>query len=103
MFPSHDPGGGSDTFVNDHDTFLVKYTWSGANGTFTMTLPDASVNRGRWMQFFTDDTFNGSTTLNLVPSGSQTINGDPEYPINQAFKGAGIVSDGSDWFVIGGA
>ena len=94
---------GTDTFVGDHDTFLVKYTWSGASGTFYMTLPDATVNRGRWMQFFTDGTFNGATTLNLVPSGSQTINGNPEYGINQAYKGAGIISDGSDWFVIGGA
>ena len=103
MFPSHDQAGGSDSFVSDTSTFVVKYTWSGANGTFNMTLPDATVNRGRWMQFMTDNTFNGSTTLNLVPSGSQTINGDPEYPINQAYKGASIISTGTEWIVLGGA
>lgn len=95
--------GGSDSFAGDTSTFVVKYTWSGANGTFNMTLPDALVNQGRWMQFMTDGTFNGSRTLNLVGSGSQTINGSPEYPINQAYHGGNIISTGTEWIVFVGA
>jgi len=94
--------GGVDDIIGDTSTFTISYTWSGANGTYYLTLPDATENRGRWLQFFTDGTFNGSTTLNLVASGSQSINGNPEYPIYQSYEGAGIISDGNDWFVIGG-
>jgi hypothetical protein len=95
--------GGVESLVGNTDTFLSNYTWSGSNGNYTVILPDASVNEGRWLQFMTDGTFNGSTNLNLTPSGSQTINGSPEFGINQDFKGASVISNGSNWVVVGGA
>lgn len=92
--------GSFETLVGNTDTYLSNYTWAGSNGNYTIILPDAITNMGRWLQFMTDGTFNGSRNLVLIPSGSETINGSPELIINQAFKGASIISNGSDWVVV---
>ena len=93
--------GGSGTMVGDTSSYLTYFTWTGANGTYTWTLPDATENKGRFLRFMTDGTFdNANTIVNIVPSGSQTIDGDPEYPIKKDYNGLGILSTGTEWVVI---
>ena len=53
---------------SDDDSYLTYLNWSGGNGTFSVDLPSATTNRGRFIRFMTDGTFdNASKIVNLVP------------------------------------
>jgi len=55
-------------------------TWSGSAGNFYYELPDANELDGVQYQFYLDNaTSNG--TIYVRPSGSQTIEGNPEFPL----------------------
>ena len=93
--------GGSYSMLGDESTFLTYFNWSGGNGTFNVNIPDAFSNKGRFLRFMSDGTFTtGNTTVNLVASGSQSIDGSPEYPFSKDYNGLGILSTGQEWVVI---
>lgn len=80
---------------------LVKFTWSGANGTAVYTLPDATTHANRIIRFISDNTFNNSTHVELTPKSGQTLDGSAnDYDINKAYEGIAVWSDGTEWYVI---
>lgn len=94
--------GGTYNMVGDTSSYLTYFTWSGGNGTFNIFIPDATTNKGRLLRFMTDGTFGSGNnkTVNLVASGSQTIDGNPEYPASRDYNGEAILSTGNEWIVI---
>ena len=82
---------------------LIVLSWSGANGTATLTLPDvtASKNLNRTKRFITDSTFTNSTHANLTPFGSQNLDGaNSAFDLNRAYEGIKIWGNGTEWFII---
>ena len=85
------------------NAMMIKLTWSGATGTATYTLPDAtsSNSTNRVLRFITDSTFSSSTRVDLTPASGQNLDGSTSaYEINKAYEGIAIWSDGSEWFII---
>ena len=82
---------------------LIVLSWSGGNGTATLTLPDvtATKNLNRAKRFITDSTFSNSTHANLTPFGSQTLDGaNSAFDLNRAYEGIKIWGNGTEWFII---
>jgi len=82
---------------------LIVLTWSGGNGTATLTLPDvtASKNLNRAKRFITDSTFSNSTHARLTPFGSQTIDGSTgNFDLNREYEGIKVWGNGTEWFII---
>tara|TARA_R100000278_G_scaffold40193_2_gene35398 strand:+ start:8188 stop:8661 length:474 start_codon:yes stop_codon:yes gene_type:complete len=82
---------------------LIVLSWSGGNGTATLTLPDvtASKNLNRTKRFITDSTFSNSTHANLTPFGSQNLDGaNSAFDLNRAYEGIKIWGNGTEWFII---
>tara|TARA_A100000171_G_scaffold52692_1_gene72415 strand:+ start:8445 stop:8918 length:474 start_codon:yes stop_codon:yes gene_type:complete len=82
---------------------LIVLTWSGGNGTATLTLPDvtASKNLNRAKRIITDGTFTNATHANLTPVGSQTIDGsNSATDLNRAYEGIKLWGNGTEWFII---
>lgn len=89
--------GGSD-YAN---AFLIVLSWSGASGTATYTLPDATTNENRIIRFISDTTFETNTRVHLTPASGQTLDGSSSYyEINKEYEGIAIWSDGTEWFII---
>lgn len=90
----------SSTYDN---AMMIKLTWSGATGTATYTLPDAtsSNSTNRVLRFITDSTFSSSTRVDITPASGQNLDGaTAAYEINKAYEGIAIWSDGTEWFII---
>lgn len=82
---------------------LIVLSWSGGNGTATLTLPDvtASKNLNRTKRFITDSTFSNSTHADLTPFGSQNLDGaNSAFDLNRAYEGIKIWGNGTEWFII---
>lgn len=82
---------------------LIVLSWSGANGTATLTLPDATLsnNLNRTKRIITDSTFSNNTHADLTPYGSQTLDGSASaFDLNRAYEGIKIWSNGTEWFII---
>ena len=82
---------------------LILLTWSGGNGTATITLPDvaASKNLNRSKRIITDGTFTNATHANLTPVGSQNIDGsNSATDLNRAYEGIKLWGNGTEWFII---
>lgn len=88
--------------LSDYDnSFLVKLTWSGANGNMTLNLPSAASSVNRTLRIASDGTFNSNTRVYLTPIGGDELDGSTNYyQINKAYEGIKIWSDGSEWFII---
>jgi hypothetical protein len=82
---------------------LIVLSWSGGNGTATLTLPDvtASKNLNRTKRIITDSTFTNATHANLTPFGSQNLDGaNSAFDLNRAYEGIKIWGNGTEWFII---
>lgn len=82
---------------------LIVLSWSGANGTATLTLPDVTLskNLNRTKRFITDSTFSNSTHANLTPYLTQTLDGaNSAFDLNRAYEGIKIWGNGTEWFII---
>jgi len=79
--------------------YVHLFAWSGSNGTYTVQLPDAGDVSDIQLRFSTNGDFSGGPSIDLVPSGSQTIGGDPEWPLNAPYDGVSIYSVGTEWLV----
>jgi len=89
---------GSDTYK---DARMIKYSWTGANGTAVHTLPDATTNENRLIRFIADSTFSSSKHVDITPAVGQTLDGSSnKYRINKDYEGIAVWSDGTEWFII---
>lgn len=82
---------------------LIVLSWSGANGTATLTLPDVTLskNLNRTKRFITDSTFSNSTHANLTPYLTQNLDGaNSAFDLNRAYEGIKIWGNGTEWFII---
>jgi len=67
------------------------------SGTFTLTLPDASLNNGK--QFTLKNTGAGTITLNTT--SSQTIDGNASGTLTlTAGQSKVVVSNNSNWIIV---
>ena len=89
------PAGASAT-VNVYDA-----TWSGGNGTYTLTLPSAVTDAYRKIRIITDGTFTVNTfKIQVTAPSLQTINGAAFVEVNTSYSGILVWSDGANWRVI---
>ena len=89
------PAGASAT-VNVYDA-----TWSGGNGTYTLTLPSAITDAYRKIRIITDGTFTVNTfKIEVTAPSLQTINGAAFVEVNTSYSGILVWSDGANWRVI---
>ena len=80
---------------------IYSCTWSGGNGSYTLTLPSAVTDAYRAIRVITDGTFlNNTLQVILTPILGQTINGVASATINKQYTGILVWSDGSNWRVI---
>ena len=80
---------------------MIRLTWSGANGTMVLNLPDATQNVNRLLRFLSNGGFATATRVELTPILSQTLDGNTTaYVINKEFEGIQLWSDGIEWFII---
>jgi len=80
---------------------MIRLTWSGANGTMVLNLPDATQNVNRLLRFLSNGGFATATRVELTPILSQTLDGGTTaYVINKEFEGIQLWSDGIEWFII---
>lgn len=64
-----------------------------------VTLPDATENTGRIIRFIRVDSSGNTVTLETYLS--QTINGNPNYEMIVTNEVVELISDGSNWVIIG--
>lgn len=81
---------------------IYKCMYSGANGTHTVELPDATSveNTYRTIRFISDNSVTANDKVQLSGSLGQTIDGSVTYDIDRNYEGIMIWSDGSNWFRI---
>ena len=82
---------------------LIVLSWSGANGTVELTLPDATAtkNLNRTKRIISDSTFATATHADLTPRAGQNLDGSSSaFRINRAYEGIKIWCNGTEWFII---
>ena len=79
--------------------YVHLFAWSGSNGTYIVQLPDAGTVTDIQLRFSTNGDYSGGPVVNITPSGSQEIGGDPEWPLNQPYESVSIYSVGTEWLV----
>ena len=87
---------GNETLDNaKHFNFL---SYSGGNGTYTITLPVAED--GVVLRFKTDDSVVANKTITLQGDGGERIDGESTYVMNRSYDGISIIALNSNWFII---
>ena len=91
------PGGSETLAVSKHFNFL---TYSGGNGTYTITLPEAED--GVILRFKTDDTILANKTITLQPQSGGRIDAESTYVMNRSYDGVSLLgrSGSNKWYVI---
>jgi hypothetical protein len=82
---------------------LIVLSWSGANCTVELTLPDATAtkNLNRTKRIISDSTFATATHADLTPRAGQNLDGSSSaFRINRAYEGIKIWCNGTEWFII---
>ena len=91
-------GGGSENLsANKNFSFL---TYSGENGTYTITLPEAED--GVILRFKTDDTIAANKTVTIAPQSGGRIDEEANYVLNRPLDGVSLLgrSGSNKWYVI---
>ena len=78
--------------TNNNDVVLV----SAASGVIAITLPSPSDGKLIYVKK-TDSTVNA---VNIIPSGVDTIDGNPRYSLLGQYDAVQMISDGTNWFII---
>ena len=87
--------------ISYQDVSLIRLTWSGANGTMVLNLPNASDNTNRVLRFLSNGGFQTSTRVELTPISGETLDGTTSpYIINKEYEGIQLWSDGIEWFIV---
>ena len=67
----------------DADAHVVLAKWIGGNGTFQLTLPEIATEVvGQQLEIVLDENFTGSTEIQLLPQGGDTIRGEADLTIS---------------------
>jgi len=80
------PGGSETLAASKHFNFL---TYSGGNGTYTITLPEAED--GVILRFKTDDTILANKTITLQPQSGGRIDAESSYVMNRSYDGVSLL------------
>lgn len=83
----------SSTYAINTNDYLVQFT----SGTFTATLPTAVGCTGKTYILKNS----GSGVVTIATTSSQTIDGTTTYILSMQYKYVKVVSDGSNWAIIG--
>ena len=67
----------------------------------TVTIPTAQRNAGRVLIIKERDGYASSYSVVIDPEGSTTIDGNANYTISTNREAVTLISDGSNWFIIG--
>ena len=94
----HISGGGSNTVMVYPDSSATINT---SGGLRKITLPDATLYEGRMISV--KKTTGDSNFMKIAAIGGQTIEGSAFTQSNLSRRGYVIMSDGSDWWYVGGA
>ena len=88
---------GSNYYATESSTQYPFYYvgWSGSNGTSNFYLPDSNDVNGVKYEIYVDTSVSG--TFYVRPSGSQTINGAPEYAITATGSLTSFKSYNGNW------
>tara|TARA_S200002703_G_C3601716_1_gene184751 strand:+ start:39 stop:494 length:456 start_codon:yes stop_codon:yes gene_type:complete len=89
--------------IEFQDATMIKLSWSGANGTATLNLPDATAanSLNRFFRIITDGTVSSTKRIDLTPTGGQTLDGSTSaYEINASYEGIAVWADGTEWYII---
>ena len=91
------PGGSETLAVSKHFNFL---TYSGGNGTYTITLPESED--GVILRFKTDDTITANKTITLQPQSGGRIDAESTYVMNRSYDGVSLLgrSGSNNWYII---
>ena len=91
------PSGSETLAVSKHFNFI---TYSGENGTYTITLPEAED--GVILQFKTDDTIAANKTITIAPQSGGRIDEEANYVLNRPLDGVSLLgrSGSNKWYVI---
>ena len=91
------PGGSETLAVSKHFNFI---TYSGENGTYTITLPEAED--GVILRFKTDDTILANKTITLQPQSGGRIDAESTYVMNRSYDGVSLLgrSGSNNWYII---
>jgi len=94
-------GNTGETYAYDYlsDFLLVKHSRT-SNGTWTVALPDPSVQKYRTVRIVSDNSTDANHKVALDP-GAFTIDGSTaDYEINRNFEGVTLFSDSANWIII---
>lgn len=69
-----------------------------SSAAFTVTLPAAAANSGRWFRVKKIDSSGNAVTVD--GNGSETIDGDLNKIISAQYSAMLVVSDGSNWHIL---
>lgn len=84
------------TTITVNDTVVVA-TWSGANGTFTLNIPDADEMDGARLEVILDDTFTASTNVDITPAAGN-IQGEANLTVNGASTKTLLRAVNGNWY-----
>ena len=69
-----------------------------SSGTITVTLPASANYSG--IRYHIKKTDSSSNVITISPDGSETIDGQSSYVVNNQYESITLVCDGSNWFII---
>lgn len=87
--------GGSTTL--DSSKYVNFLSWSGGDGSHTITLPTPSD--GVFLRFKTDNTITNSRCINL-DAGTNTIDGETSYDLDRGYDGVSLMAFNGAWYIV---
>ena len=69
-------------------------------GTYTITLPTASVVKGRAFIIKDEDGNAATNNITVATEGSETIDGAATYVLTSNYESVGLYSYGTNWFTV---
>ena len=84
---------------------FTKLTWTGADGSHGITLPDAGdtsapVMSNRLVEYLTDGTFSAARSVDFTVTSGGLINGVTSKTITGKYQSIKFWSDGTEWYIL---
>jgi hypothetical protein len=96
---------GGSSFEGPNIARFTKLTWTGADGGYSITLPEAGdtstpVMSNRLVEYLTDGTFSAARSVDFTVSGAGFINGVTSKTITGKYQSIKFWSDGTEWYIL---